>query len=109
MTVGLFSRYLLRESRGSRSRLTFFVLCLAIGVAAIVSVTGLSNGLRQGIRTEARKLLAGDLAVTGRRPLPAALDDLLATQTGVQSTGSRARAFKRRSFFTLVTTYRMHP
>jgi putative ABC transport system permease protein len=86
MTPGLFSRYLLRESRGSRSRLTFFVLCLAIGVAAVVSVTGLSHGLRQGIRTEARKLLAGDLAVTGRRPLPAALDDLLATQTGVQAT-----------------------
>jgi putative ABC transport system permease protein len=86
MTPSLFARYLLRESRGSRSRLTFFVLCLAIGVAAIVSVAGLSRGLRQGIRTEARKLLAGDLAVTGRRPLPAELDDLLATQAGVQAT-----------------------
>ncbi|MGB6335803.1 MAG: FtsX-like permease family protein [Thermoanaerobaculia bacterium] len=86
MTPGLFSRYLLRESRGSRSRLTFFVLCLAIGVAAIVSVAGLSRGLRQGIRTEARKLLAGDLAVTGRRSLPAELDELLASEAGVQST-----------------------
>jgi putative ABC transport system permease protein len=86
MTAGLFSRYLLRESRGSRSRLTFFVLCLAIGVAAIVSVAGLSRGLRQGIRTEARKLLAGDLAVTGRRPFPTELDELLATQVGLQST-----------------------
>ncbi|MGB3563899.1 MAG: hypothetical protein WBC09_12690, partial [Thermoanaerobaculia bacterium] len=86
MTPGLFSRYLLRESRGSRSRLIFFVLCLAIGVAAIVSVAGLSRGLRQGIRTEARKLLAGDLAVTGRRPFPAELDELLATQVGLQST-----------------------
>jgi putative ABC transport system permease protein len=85
MTAGLFSRYLLRESRGSRSRLTFFVLCLAIGVAAIVSVAGLSRGLRQGIRTEARKLLAGDLAVTGRRPFPTELDELLATQVGLQS------------------------
>ncbi|TNF75171.1 MAG: hypothetical protein EP299_06420, partial [Acidobacteria bacterium] len=86
MTPGLFFRYLLRESRGSRSRLTFFVLCLAIGVAAIVSVAGLSRGLRQGIRTEARKLLAADLAVTGRRPLPAELQQLLATQAGVQAT-----------------------
>ncbi|MGB6367086.1 MAG: FtsX-like permease family protein [Thermoanaerobaculia bacterium] len=86
MTPGLFSRYLLRESRGSRSRLIFFVLCLAIGVAAIVSVAGLSRGLRQGIRTEARKLLAGDLAVTGRRSLPAELDELLASEAGVQST-----------------------
>jgi putative ABC transport system permease protein len=86
MTPGLFSRYLLRESRGSRSRLTFFVLCLAIGVAAIVSVAGLSRGLRQGIRAEARKLLAGDLAVTGSRPLPAELYELLETQAGVRST-----------------------
>ncbi|MEE9562856.1 MAG: FtsX-like permease family protein [Thermoanaerobaculia bacterium] len=86
MTPALFSRYLLRESRGSRSRLTFFVLCLAIGVAAIVSVAGLSRGLSQGIRTEARTLLAGDLAVTGSRALPAELDVLLATQEGVQAT-----------------------
>ncbi|MGB3563968.1 MAG: FtsX-like permease family protein, partial [Thermoanaerobaculia bacterium] len=51
-----------------------------------VSVAGLSRGLRQGIRTEARKLLAGDLAVTGRRSLPAELDELLASEAGVQST-----------------------
>ena len=86
MRPGHFARHLLRESRGSRSRLIFFVLCLAIGVAAIVSVAGLSRGLRQGIRTEARKLLAGDLAVTGRRPLPEELDELLATQVGVRAT-----------------------
>jgi putative ABC transport system permease protein len=86
MRPGHFLRHLLRESRGSRSRLTFFVLCLAIGVAAIVSVAGLSQGLRQGIRTEARKLLAGDLAVTGRRPFPAALDELLAGQAVLQTT-----------------------
>lgn len=85
MSPSHFSRYLLRESRGSRSRLTFFVLCLAIGVAAIVSVAGLSRGLQQGIRKEARKLLAGDLAVSGTRPLPVEVEELLAGQAQLET------------------------
>jgi putative ABC transport system permease protein len=66
-------RFLERESRGSRGRLAFFVSCLAIGVAAVVAVAGLSGSLQDGIRGEARQLLAADLSISGRHPLPADL------------------------------------
>ena len=66
-----------RESRGSQRRLLLFVACLAIGVAAIVAVAGLSSGLDRGIRAEARRLLAADVAVSARRPMPETLNELL--------------------------------
>jgi putative ABC transport system permease protein len=70
VTLGFYARALVRESRGSRGRLTFFIACLAVGVAAVVSVAGLSASLRDGIRREARQLLAADLAVRGNQPIP---------------------------------------
>ncbi|MEM1178072.1 MAG: FtsX-like permease family protein [Acidobacteriota bacterium] len=63
-----FFRQLRRESRGSGVRLLFFVLCLAVGVAAVVAVASFSSGLETGIRREARSLLAADLAIRGRQP-----------------------------------------
>jgi len=74
VTAAFFFRALLRESRGSRGRLTFFVACLSVGVAAVVAVAGLSASLDEGIRGEARQLLAADLAIDGNRPLPPGLD-----------------------------------
>lgn len=73
MSLGFYVRALARESRGSRGRLAFFIACLAVGVAAVVAVAGLSASLRDGIRREARQLLAADLAVQGNQPLPAAV------------------------------------
>jgi putative ABC transport system permease protein len=70
MSPAFFIRMLLRESRGSRGRLAFFVACLSVGVAAVVAVAGLSGSLDDGIRGEARQLLAADLAIEGRRPIP---------------------------------------
>ena len=70
MSPGFFLRTLARESRGSRGRLAFFIACLAVGVAAVVAVAGLSASLRDGIRREARQLLAADLAVRGNQPIP---------------------------------------
>ncbi|MEO1365727.1 MAG: FtsX-like permease family protein, partial [Acidobacteriota bacterium] len=70
-----FFRQLRRESRGSGVRLVFFVLCLAVGVAAVVGVATFSSGLETGIRREARSLLAADLAIRGRQPVePAFLE-----------------------------------
>ncbi len=60
----------LRESRASRGRLLFFTLCLALGVAAVVGVSSLVAGIRTGLASESRDLLAGDLRVSARRPLP---------------------------------------
>jgi putative ABC transport system permease protein len=74
VTASFFFRALLRESRGARGRLAFFVACLSVGVAAVVAVAGLSASLDEGIRSEARQLLAADLAIDGNRPLPPGLD-----------------------------------
>ncbi len=58
-----------REFRGSTGRIVFFAICLAVGVAAVVAVAGLSRSLDTTIRTQARQLLAADLAVSSRRPI----------------------------------------
>jgi putative ABC transport system permease protein len=79
-----YTRSIRRESRGARSRLVFFVACLAVGVAAVVAVAGLSASLDRTIRGEARQLLAADIAVESRRPLPAALADALRKIAGVE-------------------------
>lgn len=81
MRARILVRLCLRESRGSRGRLAVFVLCLAVGVAAVVAVAHLSDALRGGIRSRARELLAADLVVSGRAALPPALDALLADTT----------------------------
>src|SRR5262245_35572367 len=71
MAPRLYLTWLLRDSRGARGRLAFFVLCLAVGVAAVVAVAALADNLDQGLRREAKQLLGADLAVSGRRPPPA--------------------------------------
>src|SRR6185369_4650370 len=69
-----YARTMLRESRGAFGRLAFFVACLAVGVAAVVAVAGLSASLDDGLRAEARQLLAADLRIEGSRPLPPGID-----------------------------------
>jgi putative ABC transport system permease protein len=86
MTPGFFFRTLLRESRGSRGRLAFFVACLSVGVAAVVAVAGLSASLDDGIRGEARQLLAADLAIESRQPIPKDLDLAAAGLAGAERT-----------------------
>lgn len=64
------SRAVWREARASRGRLLFFTLCLSIGVAAVTGVSTLVATVRGGMAGESRELLAGDVRVSGRRPLP---------------------------------------
>jgi putative ABC transport system permease protein len=85
LRASLYLRTLGRESRGTRARLAFFVACLSVGVAAVVAVAGLSSSLDDGIRVEARQLLAADLAIVGNRPLPAGFDPTAGT-AGVEQT-----------------------
>ncbi len=78
MRVAGVLSFVLRESRGSRVRLVFFSACIAIGVAAVVAVTALSGALEDGMRAQARELLAADLALRAYRPLPDELGPALA-------------------------------
>ena len=83
MSPAVFLRQLRRETRGSRGRVLFFAACLAIGVAAVTAVAGLSAAVERSVRGEARQLLAADLAISSRRPiaqLGAGLETILATR-----------------------------
>lgn len=86
MSLRFFFNTLIRESRGARGRLAFFVACLSVGVAAVVAVAGMSASLDEGVRSEARQLLAADLAIEGRRPVPPGLDLAKAGLAGAQRT-----------------------
>jgi len=63
-------RYSLWEFRGSLGRVWVWLVCLSVGVGAVVSVAGLASSVDGAIRGEARKLLAADLVVRSRVPLP---------------------------------------
>jgi putative ABC transport system permease protein len=71
-------RLFVREGRGARGRLAFFVACLSIGVAAVVAVSGLAQGLRGGFNEQARSILGADLSIASRQDLPDGLDAALA-------------------------------
>lgn len=86
MRLSFYLRNMARESRGAGGRLIFFVACLAVGVAAVVAVAGLSASLDDGIRSEARQLLAADLRIEGSRPLPAGFDLARAGLPGARRT-----------------------
>ncbi len=84
MNLRSWAALALRESRGSFGRLAFFAACLSVGVAAVVAVAGLSSALDSGIQSQARQLLAADLVVESRRPIPdeviAAVDEIDGTR-----------------------------
>ena len=56
MTAAALLRQIGREARGARGRAAFFVLCLAVGVGAVVAVAGFSASLRATLAREARQL-----------------------------------------------------
>ncbi len=96
MRPSLTLRLMAWELRGASGKIVFFVTCLAIGVAAVVSVAGMSNGIDRGVRKEARQLLAADLSVSGGKTLPATVTEAIATlaasRPGVVSTSVRELA-----------------
>ncbi|MGO8759602.1 MAG: ABC transporter permease [Terracidiphilus sp.] len=51
-----------RDLKSAPGKFGFVVLSVAIGVAALVGVRGLSDSFRDTLNTEARSLLAGDLS-----------------------------------------------
>ncbi len=96
MRLALALRLMARETRGASGKILFFIACLAVGVAAVVAVAGLSNGIDRGLRKEARQLLAADLSVRAQKPIPAAVtqavETLVAKQPGASETAVRELA-----------------
>jgi len=88
-----------RQTRGAwRHFLTFFA-CIALGVAALVSVGTLAASLEGGVAREAKALTGGDLEIRSARPLDdqaqAALDRLRAE--GARTTAVRELAAMARN------------
>ena len=62
-----YLRWIARDLRGTGGKLVFFLLCLSVGVAAVVGVGSLSASLEAGIRDKARELIAADVRIDVRR------------------------------------------
>jgi len=66
--VSFVFRMVFRELRASWRRLLFFFACVAIGVAAIVTLRSIIQSLRIGLVREARATIASDVLVSTNRP-----------------------------------------
>jgi putative ABC transport system permease protein len=60
-------RMALREIRASWQRLLFFFICIAVGVAAIVTIRSVIQSVRTGLSREARTLTGADYILTTDR------------------------------------------
>jgi putative ABC transport system permease protein len=79
-----------RDLKSAPGKFTFVVLSVAVGVAALVGVRGLSGSFRQTLGTQARSLMAADLSARMfHPPTPeetAKVAALLAQNPGMRST-----------------------
>ena len=57
-------RFAARELRSGVKGFRIFLACLALGVAAIAAAGSTAEAFRQGLASQAREILGGDLAVT---------------------------------------------
>lgn len=92
--------FLIRETRGALGRASFLVVCVAIGVAAVVTVASLSSAVRAELRSNSRQLLAADLSIESRQPLP---DDLGAAIDAAAPDAERTHVREMASMVALAT------
>jgi putative ABC transport system permease protein len=84
-----------RELRAGVSGFRLFLACLALGVAAIAGIGTLSRAITDGLQTEARAMLGGDVALrTAHRPPEEAQRDFLRRQ-GAASEAVALRSMAR--------------
>jgi len=84
LTLPLSFRLSLRELRGGLKGFRVFILCLALGVAAVAGVGSLSEALVAGLDADARRLLGGDVELRlSHRPASAEQLRYLAAQAEV--------------------------
>ena len=88
-------RFAWRDLRGGLGGYWIFLLCIALGVAAIVGVGSVAGGLRDGLAREGRTILGGDASFSSvSQPLDDAQRRYLAARgrlSGVITTRAMAR------------------
>ena len=65
--IPLSLRFAARELRAGVRGFRIFLACLALGVAAIAAASSTAEAFRQGLASQAREILGGDLAVSIRQ------------------------------------------
>lgn len=85
-------RLALRELRGGLKGFGIFLLCLALGVAAIATVQSVAGGVRQALDRDGRVLLGGDAAIRLTYTQATADDLRWLDGQGVVSAGAEMRA-----------------
>ena len=87
-------RFAAREMRGGVGGFRIFLACLALGVAAIAAAGSTAEAFRQGLASQAREILGGDLAVSVEQRSFTAAERGAFARLGrvVYSAGARAMA-----------------
>ncbi|NNL85288.1 MAG: FtsX-like permease family protein [Myxococcales bacterium] len=67
-----------RELRGSLRHLMLYGTCMALGIAALVALTGLRAAVSQAVQERARELMGADLMLRARSPFSEAIEGELA-------------------------------
>ncbi|MEM7569666.1 MAG: FtsX-like permease family protein [Pseudomonadota bacterium] len=62
-TWGDISRFALREMRGGLAGFRVFIACLALGVAAIAAVGGVTQGILEQLSAKGQEILGGDVDI----------------------------------------------
>ncbi len=65
-----------RDSRGFRQRLLLYTSAIAIGIAALTALRGLSHAMEEGVAQQASELLGADLEVESDLPFSATAEAL---------------------------------
>lgn len=77
MTLRVYIQLMFRESKGAMTRLAYFIVCLSIGVAAVVSVGSLASSFQNGFQDGAKELLGADILLQSWDAFPEDLPDVL--------------------------------
>ena len=59
----------IRELRAGWTHVSYFIICIALGVGSIVGVSSLSDNLGDAVQHDAKALMAGDLEIRTHRAL----------------------------------------
>src|SRR5688572_28451259 len=94
MPMTFVIRMTLRELRASWQRLVFFFVCIAVGVAAIVSVRSVIQSVRGALMSEARFLLAADMRVQSDSPLSPTVRQALDRERRAGRIGAQSEAIE---------------
>jgi len=91
-TLGLALRFARREMRGGLEGFRIFLICLALGVAAIAGVGSLSAGIVKGLEADGAALLGGDVELRLTQRLPTKEERAYLNASGQVSVIAKMRA-----------------